>query len=959
MRIRTSLVLAALTIFVSSIVLAQPAGALDLYKITGHVTDAIGRPLAGVTVRNGGQVTTTNASGDYSLGQSSTGTFTLRASRADLDTDTKTVTVLLPLDTPVNFNMLYRIAGVVSPAAISTAAPGAEATLDVSSWAPSPGIDGSSGTSCVSVMSTLTGQEWPAEHVGANPDGSSRWTFVEALPQHTIEAPYELRPTASDCSSHVALSAPALASYLVDNRGPGVDVGRVLPVEGGNTVVFPAQSQPLQIGLTEETSGVDPSSAVVTLHDDTLGTSVAYTGTAVSYDAALKSLRTASVSSELVVGHRYHTEVSVADTAGNVTLWSQSEDAFLAISADTTSSPVSASILRTPCELTGTNDLVGNQQVRCRNVFVHLSSGAVTMSGVRSPGTGVIGRSVEVTHARLGATVAGVAVENVGTMSAAPSKSIYMPFSATAPSQTSATYVVPSLELIVGDVYGTIPPGTTSPVLSMSSDPTGAVQVTCPDPTATTQPCSPDPLSLSGHTPRTRSSAETTLVHYGKCDAAVTSKPPAAIYTGSNLALPIDVDTSLVLPQTASVSYAINGQWAASPIAVPLDGSGNGAGTIPSATLPAGTTLSIVTAIHGQALNIPGCEGVADYVSPANSSYEIAVVDQGADAETKVAAVSTALQGIGREPELAKANSGMTMTGVCARFSSPTPCDLLPASSELVEHTPLAGAWDGTTPVPEIDVGGDGGSPPSRSSAVSSAAACNYWFLNNGQGFSATLTGQSHEGGAGAVTRNRANADTRGGTTAQYGRVYLYEMTSQSGAGHAWSQGTITGWRSFRWLGATASYAVDLSSYLRAYEKSAATSGVSPTFFSSNVWGKAEGWVDLVYYDYQTGTGFGIPGTRTNLRGTYSDDKLFASTHEGTEDVTSQISWKRNLSYNGSYAFGVRSYLKTTADASWDSGGGSGGATFDMDKVGERQLFTPSMTIWSSGCSAYQYARST
>lgn len=102
-----------------SLGVASPSEALDLYALHGTVSDASGVALQGITIRNGGQVTTTDEAGTYRLGQLLPGTHTVRASSPCHNAEQETVTVVVPQDTQVDFTMTERVStacgGVDSP----------------------------------------------------------------------------------------------------------------------------------------------------------------------------------------------------------------------------------------------------------------------------------------------------------------------------------------------------------------------------------------------------------------------------------------------------------------------------------------------------------------------------------------------------------------------------------------------------------------------------------------------------------------------------------------------------------------------------------------------------------------------------------------------------------------------------------------------------------------------------
>src|SRR5688500_19633474 len=106
-----SVVLALLVIVVAT----SSAHAITLFRFTGIVTDALGRPLPNASVSDGAKTVKTGSDGRYVLEESSLGVYTLEANRSDTltrDSDAQTVTV--PLDRAVDFappskRLLYRL----------------------------------------------------------------------------------------------------------------------------------------------------------------------------------------------------------------------------------------------------------------------------------------------------------------------------------------------------------------------------------------------------------------------------------------------------------------------------------------------------------------------------------------------------------------------------------------------------------------------------------------------------------------------------------------------------------------------------------------------------------------------------------------------------------------------------------------------------------------------------------
>ncbi|MEY2419941.1 MAG: hypothetical protein QOI95_8 [Acidimicrobiaceae bacterium] len=401
---RRVLALATLWFVVVSVLESSPAHALTLYTIHGTVTDAIGRPLAGVQVTDQGQNTTTAADGTYSLGESSIGTFRITALKAGLVSQTKQVTVLAPIATQVDFALLYALTGSFDNPYVSTASGPGSATYTLRSWAPLPGSPGSTGGhSCIAVTDQRTGAAQAATYVSTNADASSNWTYVVQPPQATPEGGYQLSAIGSDCSSAIALTASSASPYIIDNTPPLV--GRFGPFDNHNTI-YPRQ--PLQIQVQDPgLSGINPSAASVTLVDETSATSQTLTPT---FDSSL-GVFTAVPASDLAVGHHYTFSITVRDRAGNAVSGGSTpyrgdhrigDGGFDRIDMTATAASTHLAPIACSVALSGTNRVA-----TCPNVAVSVAASSVSVSGSRrSFDRGYILHDVTLTAARLRWTIA-------------------------------------------------------------------------------------------------------------------------------------------------------------------------------------------------------------------------------------------------------------------------------------------------------------------------------------------------------------------------------------------------------------------------------------------------------------------------------------------------------------------------------------------------------------------------
>ena len=271
---------------------AQAAGTYNLY---GTVSDVLGRPLAAVSVRNGGQSAMTYASGAYSLSQTTPGSFTLRASRADLAASTKTVDVLVPVETRTDFQLLYRLSGSLDRTVLRTTS--AEAlTLIARSTVPGPGIT-LPGGSCVRAQ--IAGQpDVAASITDVAGDGSSTWRATFTVPQGTAEGAYAIDYWAIECSSGQMLSSVSSTTFAVDNTSPTITA----PEPTGWVGAAPTVS----VHVDDEW-GIDTGSSHLSVDGTRLSSEL---------DVPLSRLRAAT--GLLSEGH-HSAEAVVIDRAGNVT----------------------------------------------------------------------------------------------------------------------------------------------------------------------------------------------------------------------------------------------------------------------------------------------------------------------------------------------------------------------------------------------------------------------------------------------------------------------------------------------------------------------------------------------------------------------------------------------------------------------------------------------------------------
>lgn len=347
----------------------ESAHAIDLYAFVGIVADASGAPLAGATVSDGTRSATTGADGRYRLPEGSTGTFVLRASRPGNASSSKTVSVLVPLDQTVDFELLYTITGTLGRQYLDPSGEDVTTKLVVLTGAPNPGTPGTSGTTCVYVRDTRTSSTTAANHTGTQ-GGLQRWEWTLLVPQGAANGTFSLEFDVKDCATSRVLSVVGSASYVIDSIAPAVS--SLTPFDGMNTVFA---SQPLQVRAADE-GPAGLASATFELTDKTSPTTTTRTANFV------QGLAT-SAPVTLVDGHDYTLSVTVRDRAGNET--TESHDGYP--SGDTgfrkvasTASAAPAAVAPVACTVSGP---LTERVATCPNVSMSLGTSALDVSDSR------------------------------------------------------------------------------------------------------------------------------------------------------------------------------------------------------------------------------------------------------------------------------------------------------------------------------------------------------------------------------------------------------------------------------------------------------------------------------------------------------------------------------------------------------------------------------------------------
>lgn len=311
-RIQKIAIVLGLMGLMGSLIQGTAAGLPPLYTLYGYVTDAVGRPLAGATVRDQSSTDITDAAGRYDLPESELGTRTVTVSRTGLVSRTENVAITLPVDTRHDFpNMLYRLSFTLSRTYVSTANASFSVTASVTSWAPNPGLPGTTDTSCVKLTDARTGTITDALWIGTNANGSQVWQATLTLPQATPEGIYSLSSRAEACDSGTVLSQQPSSSYVVDNSAP--EITDISPRDGHNTIF---DSQPLQAEVRDiGPSGIALNGITFKLTDESTPASEPVTFPA-NYSAT-SGIATSKTPALLIEGHDYTVSVTAVDRAGN------------------------------------------------------------------------------------------------------------------------------------------------------------------------------------------------------------------------------------------------------------------------------------------------------------------------------------------------------------------------------------------------------------------------------------------------------------------------------------------------------------------------------------------------------------------------------------------------------------------------------------------------------------------
>lgn len=478
--------------------LAQPARALTVMVIKGTVSDALGRGVAAARVSDGAQQSTlTDASGNYEIDESSLATYSVTVSKVGLIPASKRVGPTDALD-PVNFSVIYSIAGSLSSWALSTANGPASATLTATEYVPLPGTpDETGGYSCVYVTDARTSATWASTLVSTDGAGRSTWNYELSLSQGTPDGSYLLSFEVRDCSSSTVLSTRGEVNYMIDSVPPALAL--IAPFDNGNTyltserIVIEARDfrkathAELQSGVgLPAGSGIDPSTISVSLQD--VGLTEAAQVPANTYDPGAQLIRTNAAA--LTRGLVYQVSMGAHDFAGNSTSVSAR---FSVLMADPTTSNARAITTRittiAPTSSQSTSGVAATDTYTWLQVPVTVGGFTASVRDTFHPGAGTIAVEIPTGTAVVNYTLGGISGPPVHPREATSSVKVRF----ATDGRGAVDFAVASQAPLVGSLTALVPKGASNVTLSLDSTATSTSFPLCSDPT-TQSGCAPDPI---------------------------------------------------------------------------------------------------------------------------------------------------------------------------------------------------------------------------------------------------------------------------------------------------------------------------------------------------------------------------------------------------------------------------------------------------------------------------------
>jgi hypothetical protein len=495
--------------------LPAPAGAVDLYTITGEVRDPLGRLLPGATVRDEqNKSATADSNGRYALPEAEARKYVLKAQRSDTDAVSAPVTLALgEISKTQDFTLPYKLSASLAKSALSARSGPATLALTVSTGAAEPGLPGQAGKSCVKVRDSRTGLVHDATYNTTTGSGAAiavYWAKSLEVPQGTTEGSFSLSSWAEDCATGAKLSkAPGFSSsYTVDNTPPWIPRDGLVPADGSNSAYSTGQA--LVATVKDNLSGVAGSSVTFHLYDAEDNEVFRSGGGSATTRVTFNSLTGQAVARPPVVleqGKTYFTTVVARDEAGNEATMSHTEALYgggftvTSLQAESTD----ASIAATTCTISSQSQLggpyAGMREVTCPDVKVHLDDANVSMEGMRHIDSGYVSHTFALNAATLvgdlyGQRVTYPAYRNDHPDWAPKTRSMLFTYGSSSSRQVSAH--VPAQDAVLGTLVTYVPAAWRfgEAKLEMPKTPTNPSTRTCSDPSTSLAAvkCSPDPL---------------------------------------------------------------------------------------------------------------------------------------------------------------------------------------------------------------------------------------------------------------------------------------------------------------------------------------------------------------------------------------------------------------------------------------------------------------------------------
>lgn len=365
-------------------------------------------------------------------------------------------------------------------ATVSTAAAksGTQLTVTTKSTAPTTGtrvvlVDPDGATQDLTVGTTSAGvTSWSGTVTApAGPDG--RQLLTTCVVSNTYAGACSSAPT------WALLSPLVTTEYQLDNSGPVIDPESVVPGDNSNIADL---TTPIAANLWDVGAEVTPASITFHLIDETAGTTTTHGTATPGYDADTAYAATAPVT--LTVGHVYRTKVVATDTLGNTTTYEHSPADRRGGFRATTFDPAvtTATIDRTPCEITPLPATDGTKTVTCRNVNVNIAASQLSMAaGSHHDRTAPIRQEYDLFEASLVHSIAPGVEETLDAPAAWGERQAWLGsslYEAAGP----VTFTTPAIVDTVDEVVATVPGYWTNASVLLPPTMTRPNWIRCPIP---------------------------------------------------------------------------------------------------------------------------------------------------------------------------------------------------------------------------------------------------------------------------------------------------------------------------------------------------------------------------------------------------------------------------------------------------------------------------------------------